>query len=148
MIIYFIQVDGGGPVKIGKTNNLEERLRGLQTGHHKKLNILFSFDVPDEKADYAENHIQNVFIDHRIRGEWYNPCPYMYDYIAKIGKDGFWVNGLTDYEEFLKNDPFAVIYNDIYHKIKQVREYGDTRYLRSIIQDLKELQGYAFSGKI
>lgn len=30
--VYFVQCEGGGPVKIGATRNLEQRLLALQTG--------------------------------------------------------------------------------------------------------------------
>ena len=146
MIIYFIQIEDSGPVKIGRTNNLQERMATLQAGHPKTLKILFSFNVEDEKADYVEKHLQQVFKDHQIRGEWFSPSPFMYDLIARIDKDGFWVNAFDEYEEFLKNDPFANVYNEVYQTIKKAREYGDGRYLRSIAHDLEELKKYVFTG--
>jgi hypothetical protein len=148
MIIYFIQVEPDGAVKIGKTKNTEERLRTLQIGHHQKLKLLFSFIVDDDKADYVENHLHSVFADHRIRGEWFSPCPYMYDFINTIGEHGFWVSAMEAIEEYYKNDPFGSIYNEIYQTIKKAREYGDTRYLKGIVEDLKILREYAFTGKI
>jgi len=147
MIIYFIQVENDGAVKIGQTRNIEDRLTVLQTAHHKKLNVLFQFDVEDEKADYAEKHLHKVFHENQIRGEWFSPCPFMYDFIARIGKDGFWVNAIDEYEEFLRNDPFSATYNQVYGVIKKAREYGDYRYLRSIAHDLEELKKFVFTGR-
>jgi hypothetical protein len=39
-IVYFIQAESGGPVKIGKSTRPENRLRQLQTSHPVKLLLL------------------------------------------------------------------------------------------------------------
>jgi hypothetical protein len=148
MIIYFIQVENDGAVKIGQTGNLQDRLRALQHNHHQKLNVLYSFDVPDEKANYAEKHLHKCFTEHQIRGEWFSPCPYMYDYIAKISKDGFWVNSMDDYEEYISSDKFNGIYNHAFDAIEKARAYGDFRRVRNIVEDLEELATFARTGRL
>ena len=39
-MIYFIQVENNGPIKIGTAINPEQRLKDLQIGNHKKLNLI------------------------------------------------------------------------------------------------------------
>lgn len=37
MATYIIRVGDDGPVKIGRTRNIEARLASLQTAHHERL---------------------------------------------------------------------------------------------------------------
>ena len=39
-MIYFIQVENNGPIKIGPAVDPEKRLNNLQIGNHKKLNLI------------------------------------------------------------------------------------------------------------
>ncbi len=77
--IYFI---GGedGPIKIGITNNLSERLRGFQTGSAVELSVLASHegDRGDERAYHQ------WFASHRLRGEWFERHPAIMERIKFI----------------------------------------------------------------
>lgn len=82
-MIYFIT--NGKSVKIGYTkNNIERRLKQLQTSCPQKLFILGWIDGDKEKE--KELHIQ--FSNSRIRsnGEWFNPTEDLLDYINKNNK--------------------------------------------------------------
>jgi hypothetical protein len=66
-MIYFIQSGQYGPIKIGYTDNLEKRLRSLQTGNHDDLRLIYS--MPGERDD--EKALHTKFAKHHIRGEWF-----------------------------------------------------------------------------
>lgn len=68
-MIYFIQAERGGPIKIGTSNNVKSRLMEFQIGNPERLVLLGvrtgSFqeerDLHDELAKF------------HISGEWYSP---------------------------------------------------------------------------
>lgn len=66
MSVYFIQA-ADGYVKIGRANDVDFRLRALQTAHAKELTLLRSID--GDAVEEWECHY--VFRDARIRGEWF-----------------------------------------------------------------------------
>jgi hypothetical protein len=67
--VYFIQGETGGPVKIGYSDDVSKRLKGLQTGHPDNLIILFAY--PGSQND--EKAIHERLNNHRLRGEWFRP---------------------------------------------------------------------------
>lgn len=66
--IYAI-VDNAGAVKLGRTNNIHDRLRELQTGNRNILEVLYVKRVKD--AIKAENSLHAIFVQWRTRGEWF-----------------------------------------------------------------------------
>lgn len=67
-MIYFVQVNHTGPVKIGYTRVTPSyRLTFLQCGNPFKLNIRGV--IQGTKAD--EQNLHRKFRQHRIRGEWF-----------------------------------------------------------------------------
>ena len=66
--IYIIQALNGGPVKIGHTKNVKNRLSSLQTGYPETLTILacVAGDIKQEQK------LHEKYIEYRLRGEWYN----------------------------------------------------------------------------
>lgn len=70
-MIYFIQAGENGPIKIGRSNDVEKRLKQLQTASAEKLKILWKYDVENDKKVESELHKQ---LQHeRIDGEWFRP---------------------------------------------------------------------------
>lgn len=67
-MIYAIQAKSG-PVKIGKSGNVGERLVCLQTATHKELMLLASADVADDHEKLLHEHLK----DCRLLGEWFSP---------------------------------------------------------------------------
>ncbi len=65
--VYFIGVSGEDVVKIGRTNNTDERLRTLQIGNHRELVLLAEIEAPTE----VEPWVHSVLADCHIRGEWF-----------------------------------------------------------------------------
>lgn len=66
-MIYFIQSEVGGPIKIGCTQNPIYRLSQLQTGSPVKLVILGSMNGDEAK----EKEIHKMFLDDLLYGEWF-----------------------------------------------------------------------------
>lgn len=69
-LVYFIASERG-PIKIGIAVNPQDRLRGLQTGHHEKLSLLAT--CPGGMEREKEYHAR--FKAYRINGEWFERSP-------------------------------------------------------------------------
>lgn len=65
--IYFLQVKGGGPIKIGTATHVPSRVAGIQCGHWQELVIL---GVTRGDSKY-ERLLHNHFARDWIRGEWF-----------------------------------------------------------------------------
>lgn len=75
-MIYFVQA-ASGPVKIGFTNDWQKRRAALQSGSPERHVLLLL--MPGEPAD--EKALHRVFVEHRVRGEWFAPVPALLAYI-------------------------------------------------------------------
>lgn len=84
--VYFISTENGDAVKIGLSQNVDKRLKALQTGNHEKLKILFS--IPGNSA--VESNLHELFDDYRINGEWFKIRGILEDFIS-IHTNGSWV---------------------------------------------------------
>jgi len=62
-MIYFIQIGTSGPIKIGRSDNVYRRLKGLQGANPQELRLLGV--IPEELELHCE------FADIRMRGEWF-----------------------------------------------------------------------------
>ena len=78
-MIYFIQANGDGPIKIGYSGNPQARLRNLQSGHYDKLALLGTMAGDVE----VEQKVQEQFATYRIRGEWFEPVSPIFDFIKR-----------------------------------------------------------------
>ena len=70
-MIYVIQIEGDGPVKIGHTHGSpSNRLAHIRSSSPFKMSLIASFqgDLSMEAGLHAR------FAAHRIRGEWFEPC--------------------------------------------------------------------------
>lgn len=78
--VYFVQGVHGGAIKIGYSNNPEQRLRELQTSYPDILRILCL--IPgDEKR---EKSYHKRFYKYRLNGEWFAPDKQILDVIEKL----------------------------------------------------------------
>lgn len=77
-MIYFIQSENGGPIKIGYSKNFDDRLKTLQEGNPYKLIVLGLMEgtIP------AEQRLHRKFEEHRFRNEWFNDCQEIRDFIS------------------------------------------------------------------
>ena len=67
-MVYLIQNTETLDVKIGRTNNIVERKKSLQTGSSTELRILYTIDAPDS----FEQHMHSVCGRYRKSGEWFD----------------------------------------------------------------------------
>lgn len=65
--LYFIG-SRDGPVKIGVTTNVPQRLESLQTGSHLKLEVL----ATTEGDTWLEREYHRFFAHCRLYGEWFD----------------------------------------------------------------------------
>jgi hypothetical protein len=86
MHIYFIQqCDQFGNVKIGKANDVEARLKGLQTGSSSRLKILYAHHIGSESQAYAIEHkLHEMFSFCRKKGEYFSNNQLLRDLIASL----------------------------------------------------------------
>ncbi len=66
-LVYFIQVETSGPLKIGFSEAVFERLAHLQVGNPKELTVYGV--IPGSVA--TETLLHRLLAEHRIRGEWF-----------------------------------------------------------------------------
>jgi T5orf172 domain len=98
-LVYFIQGvttkgDPIGPIKIGQTINLENRMQGLQTGYPWRLQVLHS---EPERHDFSEATLHALFRPIKMHGEWFHNTPGLLKLIkdAKAGRVKYGSYGFT-----------------------------------------------------
>lgn len=84
--IYFVQRGTDGPVKIGRANNPERRLKTLQTGCPEQLHLLFHFKAPPG----VEGAIHEELAAHSLRGEWFKPHPAVWTLLDRLERGAEW----------------------------------------------------------
>lgn len=73
--VYFIR-DGVGHIKIGIAQNVENRLKALQTSNACDLEIYKIFKVDSRyDAKSLEKELHSKFKKFRVRGEWFKEEP-------------------------------------------------------------------------
>jgi hypothetical protein len=77
--IYFIE-GAGGLIKIGRSLNVKQRLRMLQTGHPAPLKLL-AFSVAHIGL---ERELQRYFAALLVNGEWYRPADNLMAFISRV----------------------------------------------------------------
>lgn len=78
-MIYFVQQDETGPIKIGCTTNVDKRLAQLQIGSAVPLRLLGV--MTGHHAQEASLHEQ--FAKDRLEGEWFSPSRELLEYIER-----------------------------------------------------------------
>jgi hypothetical protein len=75
--VYFAQL-ASGPVKIGQSRQVPQRMKALQTAHHEEVRLIGL--LPEQ--DVTEHEVQSKFARFRIRGEWFSPAPQILELAA------------------------------------------------------------------
>jgi hypothetical protein len=70
--IYFIRAGLHGPIKIGVSTDVHERLATLQTGNHETLYLACVLPCGGPSHERA---LHKTFAEHHIQGEWFRPAP-------------------------------------------------------------------------
>lgn len=95
--IYFIQSEHGGPIKIGRADDLAKRLVGLQTSRPDKLIVLASAAGTIE----MERQIHAAFLDEREKGEWFSASERLVEFTKHVTERG--PEALMSVSEFVLN---------------------------------------------
>jgi hypothetical protein len=74
MFIYIIG-NNTNKQKIGFSNNVNKRLKTLQTGNPEQLYIHHYELVPDDRARLLEHKLHKELNHMRIKGEWFEMSP-------------------------------------------------------------------------
>ena len=82
--LYFLQVAGGGPIKIGYTRDVRSRLTSLGAWSPWPLEVLHAIEAPP----IAEVYCLELFRAHKMRGEWCHPAPEILQFIDAIKATG------------------------------------------------------------
>lgn len=73
--VYFI-TDDHGHIKIGKADDVSERLLELQTGNPFRLRVLLSVILASKRDAFSlESELHKMFEDYRLEGEWFEAEP-------------------------------------------------------------------------
>lgn len=71
--VYFVQSQHGGAIKIGVSDNPEQRLIQLQTAYPHKLVIVKRIECDNRRyADELERSLHDRFQSQRLSGEWFD----------------------------------------------------------------------------
>ena len=70
--VYFIKNTTTNRVKIGRTNNIEDKLSQLQMGNDCQLIVHRVIECDAIDSATLEQSLHERFVDFHIRGEWYN----------------------------------------------------------------------------
>lgn len=82
-VIYFLKPEGQNVVKIGRTSEFVNRLRGIQTGCPWRLETLLTY----ESVQDDERELHRRFAEDRIRpdGEWFVLSDQIKEFIRSKG---------------------------------------------------------------
>jgi len=80
-MIYFIQSDVGGPIKIGHAKNPQARLSDLQIGSPVRLRIIGTISGDEKK----EKELHSNFSDEHLYGEWFYPSDALISFLEING---------------------------------------------------------------
>lgn len=94
-VIYFIQSEHGGPIKIGRAEDLARRLVGMQVSRPDKLVVLAH--APGTVADERALHQRFAFC--REKGEWFRPVPELMSLVREVAERGSMPVTVTPREE-------------------------------------------------
>ncbi len=83
-VLYFIQSEHGGPIKIGRADDVAKRLVQMQTSRPDTLVILAT--APGAYED--ERRLHDAFATNREKGEWFSPSPGLLALIRDVGTTG------------------------------------------------------------
>jgi len=73
--VYLVWAEGTSHYKIGRARNPQKRLKGLQTGHSRSLQMLAY--MPCARASKVEAELHQRYKEFRGKGEWFDFHPFM-----------------------------------------------------------------------
>lgn len=107
--IYFLQIEGGGAIKIGFTTiSPVLRAKTLQTTSPHRICWIGYF----KGMEHEEKALHKKFAEHYIRAEWFNPAPEIIAYINEVCPA---FNGVDAERKFLRTDVLSDIHSVVPH---------------------------------
>lgn len=109
MRTYIYIISDGHNYKIGKSNDVEKRLKGLSTGNSKHLSIVGKYEVDSACAGEIEKQLHNRFKQYNIKNEWFSDViekyiPQIKDIIEEIA------NNVVETKKPIHNkDSFSIV---------------------------------------
>lgn len=83
-LVYFVQIEGGGPVYLAASDRLEERYAALQEANPHRLVILGVVRTADGKEMLElEETLRKEFRSWHIHGHWYQPAKKLLSFISE-----------------------------------------------------------------
>ncbi len=79
-VVYFLQAQTGGPIKIGWSTDVKRRLDALQPGCPYPLSILLCV----RGTLFDEQLLHRKFARFRLHGEWFEPAEALLNYIVSV----------------------------------------------------------------
>jgi hypothetical protein len=95
VVVYFIQSEHGGPIKIGYAEDLGKRLVQLQTSRPDKLVVLATAKVSSLKD---ERRVHSLFSSCREKGEWFSHSPRLGAFIKRVADGASLAELVTEFE--------------------------------------------------
>jgi len=89
--VYFVQAGEGGPIKIGTSDKVPDRIAKLQTANPHKLSLLGTV-AGDEEIERA---LHARFASIRLEGEWFRPGRELLDFIAVVNRQSLPAQHIT-----------------------------------------------------
>ncbi len=78
-VVYFLQPEAGGNIKIGFTRTLYKRFREIQACSPLPLKIILLING----TEYLEQSLHSKFSRHRVHYEWFKPHKEILDFIDR-----------------------------------------------------------------
>ena len=135
-----------GPIKVGITSDIKNRLIGLQVGNPEQLRILHFEEFEDEKAKSMEREFHLMFKDAAMKGEWFKPIPYILDIIEDIKNNGILKAYYNEAEKtgggYLQRVwtlEFSEAFNTMIHAAQNLRKYGHYPTYKAFVEEIEDL---------
>lgn len=78
-VVYFIQAETGGLIKIGHAMNINQRFKTIQNQCPVKLQLLTTIST----TEVSEQEMHEKFAPYRQHGEWFEPSIELVTFISK-----------------------------------------------------------------
>ena len=105
--IYVFSEGIDGPIKVGYTEDIPTRLKGMQSGNSCELKFRFAVDCECvETAQLIEEKAHKALRFYWIRGEWFSSQALSYLKII--------INDLVDHRDLIKNYDYFEVKRDYF----------------------------------
>jgi hypothetical protein len=147
MIIYVIETDGGTKVGFTEKDDIECRLKSLQTGNVKVIKVLKIYIVKNQKK--METIIHYFLREYRVRGEFFNcTLNHIYNVIEEcISLEN--LKDTVDTKSRIKRillENYQVSNEKEYVKLKDIKDILKQNNIKEDIENVKEIVTEMFDG--